>query len=647
MLKQLELENFKAFGDSVCIDFAPITLIFGENSAGKSSILQALQLLKQTASHPDNPVLAPRCEHGTVDLGSFHDLIYDHDLERHVRVKLVVDGRDRSTSRNSESNNDSAVTWEFGVHDTSSRVHLDSLSFFQNQVSAPFARWTRDETDNSMVVTELDIENPIWEKQFELFDANKDKYMKFVGADHQNAELYIHYCEFREALVILCEDLAEVFQEYNDVIEDILTPEQNSVRKFHGRFIELSDKLSEIEALKMSNIVTLKGLSEEEFNREMKNVDSIAREMVSFIAAARKTLRKTSPGEVAPQDALLRIDSGLDEHSMNLRVLLKDNIFKQNSGKHGELQFLRNDFTLATYKTQTDDANREGICSRPTFLRWHENPITNGPLELSEFLGRRDSTLFSRAGVDANRLLADIAYSVEGVLAKLVPIGPHRDPPKSYMEFSGTRPQGVGYRGEQFPFLLYHDEALTTEVNNWLKRMRCCYSVNTQELQLDGALSGIYRVLLQDLSREDGPMVTLNNVGFGISQLLPIITQSLCARGSTVSVEQPELHVHPGLQAEIADLFIEGYKERANHFIVETHSEHLILRLLKRIRQTADGTLPEGVAGITPDDVSVIYVQRGENGSEVRHLRIDRAGNFKDHWPKGFFEERGREVLEE
>ena len=94
MLQSLELENFKAFGERTRIPFAPITLIFGENSAGKSTILQALYLLKQTreSRETDAPLL-PRTENGIVDLGSFQEMLFDHDLGRtlSIRVETNVD----------------------------------------------------------------------------------------------------------------------------------------------------------------------------------------------------------------------------------------------------------------------------------------------------------------------------------------------------------------------------------------------------------------------------------------------------------------------------------------------------------------------------------------------------------------------------
>ena len=106
-----------------------------------------------------------------------------------------------------------------------------------------------------------------------------------------------------------------------------------------------------------------------------------------------------------------------------------------------------------------------------------------------------------------------------------------------------------------------------------------------------------------------------------------------------ITIEQPEVHVHPRLQADIADLLIDSIQEPRKHqFIVETHSEHLILRLLRRIRETHRGCLPDGHPGLRPEDVSVIYVQRTDSGSQARKIDIDLNGEFVQPWPDDFFE---------
>ncbi len=147
--------------------------------------------------------------------------------------------------------------------------------------------------------------------------------------------------------------------------------------------------------------------------------------------------------------------------------------------------------------------------------------------------------------------------------------------------------------------------------------------------------------------------VSQHDLGYGISTIVPVLSSILGTKKSLISIEQPELHVHPGLQTALGDAFILSAIERDNTLLIETHSEHLILRILRRIRETTEhdfGDWPDSLKhacpnGIRPEDVAVLYVQPGENGSVVKHLRINELGKFIDEWPNGFFDERIREVF--
>ena len=139
--------------------------------------------------------------------------------------------------------------------------------------------------------------------------------------------------------------------------------------------------------------------------------------------------------------------------------------------------------------------------------------------------------------------------------------------------------------------------------------------------------------------------ISPSNMGIGFSQMMPLVASAFGSENSLIAIEQPELHVHPALQTELADLFIQSAKERGNRFLIETHSEHLILRVLRRIRETTRNSRPEGKPAIKPEDVAILYVQPGESGSTVQELRIDEQGRFVDNWPQGFFEERLDEMF--
>jgi hypothetical protein len=129
-------------------------------------------------------------------------------------------------------------------------------------------------------------------------------------------------------------------------------------------------------------------------------------------------------------------------------------------------------------------------------------------------------------------------------------------------------------------------------------------------------------------------VVTHRDVGIGISQVLPVLVMAYGSKQKILAMEQPEIHLHPALQAELGDVFIESaLGERQNTFILETHSEHLIHRLSRRIRE----------GKISPDDIGVVYVEPLERGSRFVELSLDEDGDFIDEWPGGFFEESFKE----
>ena len=122
-------------------------------------------------------------------------------------------------------------------------------------------------------------------------------------------------------------------------------------------------------------------------------------------------------------------------------------------------------------------------------------------------------------------------------------------------------------------------------------------------------------------------------VGFGVSQVLPVIVEALYVpRRSTVIFEQPEIHLHPRVQADLADLFVDAIRARENglprqcQFIVESHSEHFLRRLQRRIAEK----------DLSADDAALYFVDTGGAGARIEALEVDPFGNIRN-WPEGFF----------
>lgn len=132
---------------------------------------------------------------------------------------------------------------------------------------------------------------------------------------------------------------------------------------------------------------------------------------------------------------------------------------------------------------------------------------------------------------------------------------------------------------------------------------------------------------------DDGTPVKLTDVGVGVSQVLPAIVQAFyCPPNATVWMEQPEIHLHPQVQAELADVFIDAIHARENgaprnvQLVIESHSEHFLNRLQRRI---AEGT-------VKSDEVAIYFASRTSEGTRLEALRLNEYGDI-ENWPDNFF----------
>ena len=116
-------------------------------------------------------------------------------------------------------------------------------------------------------------------------------------------------------------------------------------------------------------------------------------------------------------------------------------------------------------------------------------------------------------------------------------------------------------------------------------------------------------------------------MGIGVSQVLPVLV--LCyyvPEGSTIILEQPELHLHPAAQARLADVLIDVIKNRNIQILLESHSEHLLRRLQRRIAEEV----------ICPDDTALYFCEMRDGESKLRKLKVDMFGEI-ENWPEDFF----------
>jgi hypothetical protein len=284
-------------------------------------------------------------------------------------------------------------------------------------------------------------------------------------------------------------------------------------------------------------------------------------------------------------------------------------------------------------------------------------------------------------------ILRGVGQVVAGELSRLRYLGPLRSYPPRHLAFSQHHDPnwyaGGGYAWD----VIRRDASVRKLVNEWLSapgRLQTPYELILRtfldEEDIQNKLEEIYegfskeaswginteywqnleihdlvkRILHGDdfgrlselimVDKRSSTMVSHRDVGIGVSQVLPILVGAYASKNQIVAIEQPEIHLHPALQADLGDVFIQSaLGPGRNRFLIETHSEHLLLRVMRRMRETSNDELPEGVPPITPKDVCVLFVQPKGTSSAVRHLELDEGGQLLDAWPGGFFEEGYRE----
>lgn len=149
------------------------------------------------------------------------------------------------------------------------------------------------------------------------------------------------------------------------------------------------------------------------------------------------------------------------------------------------------------------------------------------------------------------------------------------------------------------------------------------------------------------LREPSGARVELQDVGSGVSYVLPVL-YALSSQGF-VQVQQPELHLHPALQAAMADVFVEElHRAGRGQFLIETHSENLLLRFLRRIRDTEKGRALSDDVKLTNNDIAVYYFDPAPGGGTfVSRQLVTPLGDFYNDWPRGFFTERRKDLFDE
>jgi predicted ATPase len=255
-------------------------------------------------------------------------------------------------------------------------------------------------------------------------------------------------------------------------------------------------------------------------------------------------------------------------------------------------------------------------------------------LELLLLLGRSDFrsrlkklNIKSKIIEDLRAILEMVSHNFQSIFY----IGPLRRPPTRYYDISERpRDESIGVYGEYTPQILERElDSLRNILTQWLE------SIDVKaEVKIKSVTHNLISILLKD--PESGLEVNLADSGFGISQIIPIVIEGYRSpRKSLVIYEQPELHLHPKAQASLIDFFAYLIREHGKQVIIETHSEHIILRLQRRVAEQM----------LKPSDVSIYYCEREKTGSKLKRVEVGSDGTIRE-WPKGFLDTDIEEAYE-
>lgn len=601
-LHRIEIENFKGIGPCQIIELRPITLLFGPNSAGKSTILQALHYLREILER-NNPDPDQTIAGGLTDLGGFASLVHAHELGRVVRIKARIDLREDQGSERLPLNS--------GGHLLDARFSNLRLRYLAGEST---------ELKEYAVVQEIGVVVEVsWS------DLIRCPYVSrlIIELDGEN------FVELRSPPQ---EGLAELtrFNWNHPLLREPVDPDE-LLEELEApmELVAASEEDTDDDREHGDPFATPLGNELYELSRQIV-ADSQVNERVHF-----RVKVDTKLGALPDLDRPLAID--LVEPDENLI----------------RLRYARG---VATTRVSEDDERRvadefEVENSRRIGLGALLDEMVLGPIRIVRDYLRALTYIGPLREIPTRgyrpRLSPDESRWAQGLAAWDVL---HTQTSEQLLDrvndwLSSELKLGTGY---QLQNTIFKQVPNTSRFHQLFQR-----GIDDDDLgelqELYASLKTVTEFGLLDL--EKGLVVAPNDVGVGISQMVPVVVACLMDPDGMVAIEQPELHIHPAIQVGLGDLFIEAATlmqpavgpERS--LLIETHSEHIMLRLLRRIRERTENGLPPGVAGLTADDLSVIYVETGPGGVQFRSLGIDEHGEFRDQWPHGFFEERAGELF--
>ena len=521
----LRLSNFKSFCGEHTIPIAPITLIFGANSTGKSSIVQALALMREMILTENADVRYTELGRDEIDLGGFQQF--------------------RSKFAKMMTNTELHITYQ-------DRINDENL------------------TSYGIVLGENRLKDNEWARGIKYSINNVVLATKNIYFDSQKSEYLVHETSKLNPFSYILE------------VQDCIFPNPDKDKKLAIAHEWLRSQHYGLSYLNYGRNSALSGFEATEITKE-HDADSHQDYFVPMV-----------------------------EGSSTLREKIREFILIEC-----------NDYIL-----ENDISEDDLVCDIVSILQYDIPRILN--------------EVFKRSYADYKELLESLRY--------LAPF--RRVPSRSFVDRFSHLDSRSGPSGLSSYAAIRDGKKVRERVNYWLdeKLFLKKYEFRSMETVPIGVEITEKRKELRfyEVNSHSRFEVSLQDVGSGLSQVIPVIVFCLANSMKTLLVEQPELHLHPSGAAEMGDLLIDSaLGDTKNTVIAETHSEHLVLRILKRVRQTAEGVIPDDLPPIRPEDVSILFVQPSEDGkgSEIISVPITEDGDVQFGWPDGFMPKRLSEFI--
>lgn len=549
-ITSLTIENFKAVRSACRVEFKPITLLFGPNSAGKSTILQAMQFMRELLERRNVDTDHTIGGGDSVDLGGFRNFAQQHDPSQPVTVRIDfslgdvqlptygrigVNPETSSDLRKDIAENgigDVQTAWVKVTCRWNEKKHVPFIDRYEIGLNGQRIAEISADVDSPPCITDLDFDHPL----FLRFDVEEEiKSPDDHGSREQLLSIFSFQCSHVNSSSLL------------DGVQINVPKGEGAIPPF-GQHLPISDNYDEDEC-----------------------GDDDA-DLFSFLV---------SQILVGPGELLLRLLKGI-RYLGPIRAVPPRNFMPQTSPEESRWS--------------------SGLAAWDLLFASYDHDAHTG----DSFFKAVDQTLSSEDELA-------LGYSME--LSEVYEV---RDDSVIMQHLRLLKAKGEGDdTGALFRIPLIRE----------LKR-----------------LQSRRRLLLRDNVNDTD--VKPQDIGAGISQVLPVVVGAMAPKCSLFAVEQPELHIHPRIQCNLGDVFArEANKDDGRIFLIETHSEHLILRLLRRIRETTEKTCPPDRPELRPDQVAVYYIKGGPEGMSAEEQSIAPDGDFARQWPDGFFEEREEELF--